>query len=224
LQPKVGDPKEVLVANGPFGSWRPLFLLSGVLILVGGMNHPRGRNVEMLAHPDWVWSHSLMLLGFLALVAGLVLFRRAASPLPERTSRWLRLALYGTVLQAIEMAFHTVSVVDGEHLAAGHSTPVLTTHMVLAVILYPVFAATIIGFIVATVRDRTLASPWIAWIGILGAAAHGLSAPLVVGLRIGQAGILFPMLMLLAIWLALAAVWPRRSPAPPALEPLPADE
>jgi hypothetical protein len=212
------------VANGPFGSWRPLFLLSGVLILVGGMNHPRGRNVEMLAHPDWVWSHSLMLLGFLALVAGLVRYRRAAAPLPERTARWLRLALYGTVLQTIEMAFHTASVVDGEHLAAGHSTPVLTTHMVLAVILYPVFAATIIGFIVATARDRSLGSPWIAWLGILGAAAHGLSAPLVVGLRIRLAGILFPMLLLLAIWLVLAAVWPRRAPAPPALEPLPAAE
>jgi hypothetical protein len=92
------------------------------------------------------------------------------------------------------------------------------------VILNPVFAATIIGFIVATARDRTLASPWIAWLGILGAAAHGLSAPLVVGLRIYQARILFPMLLLLAIWLALAAVWPRRAPAPPALEPLPAAE
>lgn len=212
------------MANGPFGSWRPLFLLSGVLIMVGGMNHPRGRMVEMLAHPDWVWSHTLLLLGFLSLLAGLVLYRRAAAPLPKRTSRWLRLALYGTVLQAIEMAFHTVSVVDGEHLAAGHPTPVLTTHLVQAVILYPVFAVTIIGFIVATARDRTLASPWIAWLGILGAAAHGLSTPLVVGLRISQAGILFPLVMLLAIWLALAAVWPRRSPAPPALEPLPAEE
>lgn len=100
----------------------------------------------------------------------------------------------------------------------------MPTHLVLAVILYPVFAATIIGFIVATARDRTLGSPWIAWLGILGAVAHGLSAPLVVGLRINQAGILFPMLMFLAIWLALAAVWPRRSPAAPALEAVPAVE
>jgi hypothetical protein len=157
-------------------------------------------------------------------VAGLVLYRRAAAPLPERTSRWLRLALYGTVLQAIEVVFHTVSVVDGQHLAAGHSTPVLTIHLVLAVILYPVFATTFLGVIVATSRDRTLGSPWIAWLGILGAAAHGLSAPLVVGLRIGQAGILFPMLLFLAIWLALAAVWPRRASMATALEAVPAGQ
>jgi hypothetical protein len=75
-----------------------------------------------------------------------------------------------------------------------------------------------------TRSDRTLGSPWIAWLGILGAAAHGLSAPLVVGLRINQAGILFPMLMLLAIWLALAAVWPRRAPAATILDSVPAEE
>ena len=213
------------MANGRFGVWRPLFVLSGILIVVGGMNHPRGGGmVGMLAHPDWVWSHSLMLLGFVGIAAGFVSYRPAAAPLPERTSRWLRIALVGTVLQVIEMAFHTVSVVDGEHLAAGHPTPVLTTHLVLAVILYPVFAATIVGFIVATARDRSLASPWVSWIGILGAAAHGLSAPLVVGLRINQAGILFPLLMLLALWFVLAGLWPRRAPARAPLAEVPAEE
>jgi len=190
-----------------------LFLVAAATIIVGGMNHPRGRMVDMLAHPDWTWSHSVILVGFLAFLGGLVHFRRAASPLPARTARWLRFALWGTVLQAVEMAFHTVSVVDAEHLAAGASTPVLTIHLVLAVLLYPVFGATVIGFIVATARDRSMASPWVSWIGILGAAAHGLSAPLVVGLRIPQAGILFPLLMLLALWLALAALWPLRAPA-----------
>lgn len=201
------------MASSRFASWRVLFLVAAATIIVGGMNHPRGRMVDMLAHPDWTWSHSVILVGFLAFLGGLVQYRRAASPLPARTARWLRFALWGTVLQAVEMAFHTVSVVDAEHLAAGASTPVLTIHLVLAVLLYPVFGATVIGFIVATARDRSMASPWVSWIGILGAAAHGLSAPLVVGLRIPQAGILFPLLMLLALWLALAALWPLRAPA-----------
>jgi hypothetical protein len=210
------------VASLRFASWRPLFFLAAVTIIVGGMHHPRGRMVDMLAHPDWTWSHSVILVGFLALLVGLVLYRRAASPLPARTARWLRFALWGTALQAVEMAFHTVSVVDAENLAAGASTPVLTTHLVLAVVLYPVFGVTMIGFIVATARDRTMASPWVSWIGILGAAAHGLSAPLVVGLRIPQAGILFPLLTLLALWLALAALWPLRAPAAGTMREAPA--
>ena len=208
------------MANLRSDLWRPFFVLAGVLIVTGGMQHPRGRMVEMLAHPDWVMSHTLLLLGFLTLLAGLVLYRRSVA-LPARSARWLRFALVGTALQAVEMVFHTVSVMDGEHLAAGHATPILSTHLVLAVILYPVFGATMIGFIVATARDRTLASPWISWLGVLGAAAHGASAPLVVGLKIPQAGILFPMLMLLALWLVLAALWPIRKPAAAPGERLP---
>lgn len=204
------------------GPWRPCFLLAGILIVAGGSQHPRGPMVEMLAHPDWVPSHTLLLVGFIALVAGLLLYRRAAAP-PPRTARWLRYAIVGTVLQAIEMVFHTVSVVDGGHLAAGHPTPVLSTHMVLAVVLYPVFGATLIGFIVATARDRSLGSPWIAWLGILGAAAHGAAPVLVVGLKIQQAAILFPLLMLLALWLALAALLPLRAARPAPAEPLAAE-
>lgn len=210
------------MASLRFAPWRVLFLVAAATIIVGGMHHPRGRMVDMLAHPDWTWSHSVILVGFLAFLVGLVLYRRAASPLPARTARWLRLALWGTALQAVEMVFHTVSVVDAGHLAAGASTPVLTTHLVLAVLLYPIFGLTMIGFIVATARDRALASPWVSWLGILGAAAHGLSAPLVVGLRIPQAGILFPLLMLLALWMALAALWPLRVPVAGPVRPAPA--
>lgn len=206
------------MANLRSDLWRPSLALAGVLVVAGGMQHPRGPMVEMLAHPDWVMSHTLLLLGFLALLAGLVLYRRAVA-LPARSARWVRFAVIGTALQAVEMVFHTVSVVDGEHLAAGHATPILSTHLVLAMIIYPVFGALLIGFIVATARDRTLASPWISWLGILGAAAHGAAPPLVVGLKIQQAAILFPMLMLLALWLVLAALWPLRAPAHPAPAP-----
>lgn len=64
---------------------------------------------------------------------------------------------------------------------------------------------------VAAARDRAMASPWIAWIGVLGATAHGLAAPLVVLFGIEQARVLFPMVVLLALWFVLAAVWPLRA-------------
>lgn len=198
-----------------FGAWRALFVLAGFLIVIGGMNHPRGTLAEMLAHSDWTWSHTVMLFGFLALLWGLVLFGRSTSP-PPRTARWLRWAVIGTGLQVLEMAFHTVSVVDADHAAAGHFGPVLGTHLVLAVVLYPIFAATVVGLIVAGSRDRSLGTPWLAWLGIVGVVAHGIAPPLNVALpflfdvRIPGAGLLFPMLLLFAAWLVATGLWPLR--------------
>jgi hypothetical protein len=211
-----------------FGAWRALFVLAGSLIVVGGMNHPRDPSLaEMLANPDWVWSHTVLLFGFLALLWGLVLYGRAGEP-PPRTRRWLKWAVIGTALQAIEMVLHTVSVVDAEHLAAHAATPVLNVHLTMSVLFYPVFALAVIGFILATARDRSLGSPWIAWLGILGATAHGVAPILVVALpflfdvRIEGATILFPMVMLFALWLVLTGLWPLRSPASARPVPAPA--
>ncbi len=106
----------------PFGWWRPFFVLSALLMLAGGPRHPGGTMAEMLAHPDWVWSHALVLAGFVTLVIGLILYSRS-SPLPLRTRRWTRFATIGTALQAVEMAFHTAASVDQAHLMAGNPTP-----------------------------------------------------------------------------------------------------
>ncbi len=192
--------------------WRLFFLLCGLSILAGGPRHPGGTMAEMLAHPDWILSHSLQFAGFVSLLIGLLLYQRAVA-LPERTRRWTRWAVVGTVLQAVEMGFHTAAVVDQGKLIAGATTPILTTHIWLAVVLYPLFAVTIIGLIVAGARDRALGSAWIAWIGIVGALAHGAAAPLVAGLGLDQFRVLFPGVGLLAIWAVLAAVWPIRAAA-----------
>jgi len=189
--------------------WRPLFLLAGILILMGGPRHPNGTMAEMLADPEWVPAHALMLASFIALLLGLVLYRRAFA-LPGRTSRWVRLAAVGTALQAVEMAVHTGAFVDHANLVAGRATPVLTTHLWLAVVAYPVFAVAIVGLILATARDRSLASPWVAWIGVLGTLAWGAAAPLAILTDLEWVGYLFPGVLGLAVWLVLAAFWPLR--------------
>lgn len=200
------------MATSGSGLWRVGFVLSAVLVMIGGPLHPKGAMVEMLANPHWVPAHSLMLAGFVALLVGLILYRRARS-LPARSARWTRLAVYATVLQVIEMALHTAAAVDAGNLAAGRSTPVLSVHLALAVVAYPVFGLTMIGWIVATARDRSLASPWISWIGIVGLLGHGAAAPLTIVFQIAWAPLLFPLLMLFALWTLLAGVWPLRSRA-----------
>lgn len=194
-----------------FSAWRPLFILSAVLILIGGPQHPQGTMEQMLAHPQWVPSHLFLLGGFVAMLVALVLFQRDS--LPDRTRRWARLAAIGAALESGEMAFHTAASVDHASLMAGHATPILTTHLWFSVVVYPVFGVMMIGLIITGMRDRVLGSPWIAWLGILGAAAHGLAAPLVVALDVPYARILFPFLMFLALWMVLAAAWPARAAA-----------
>ena len=194
-------------------AWRVCFVLFAVLIAAGGPQHPQGTMEQMLANRMWVPAHSLLFAGFVALLIGLIALGRGPL-LPPRTRRWLRWAIIGTAVQAVEMALHTAAAVDAANLVAHRPTPILTTHLALAVPAYPFFAVTLIGLIVVSARERTLGSPWIAWIGVIGAAAHGASAPLVVAFNVHQAGVLFPLLLLVALWALLAAFWPVRS-APP---------
>src|SRR6185312_1991711 len=93
---------------------------------------------------------------------------------------WLRWAIVAAALQTVEMTLHTLAFVDHDHLVAGQPTPVLSTHLTLAVVVYPLFALTMIGIIVAGARERALGSWWIAGLGIAGVAAHGAAAPLAV--------------------------------------------
>jgi hypothetical protein len=161
---------------------------------------------QMLGNEDWVLSHSLLLAGFFALLVGLILYRRTGPP--ERTRPWTGLAVVGTALQVIEAAFHAAAVVDHGNLLAGVPTPILTAHLWLTITLYPLFAVSVIGLIVAGARDRALGSPWIAWIGVAGAVAHGTAGPLVAGLGLTRFAFLFPLILLFALWAVLAALWP----------------
>jgi cytochrome bd-type quinol oxidase subunit 2 len=198
-----------------FQPWRLFLLLGAVGILAGGPRHPSGTMAQMLAHPDWVLSHVLVLAGYISLLVALILFRRTGG-LSARTDRWARLAVIGTVLMATEAVFHTFAYLDHGNLMAGRGTPILTIHLALAVVLYPVFAATMIGFMLAGARERVIGSRWITWMGIAGAAMHGLSTPLVVGLGDERFRFLFPGVVLFALWELIAAFLPARATAPAA--------
>jgi hypothetical protein len=187
--------------------WRALFVVAGALMLAGGPRHPGGSMLEMLQHHDWFMAHALVTLGYGAMLAGLVAFSRTAANAPAM-KRWTWLAIGGTALQTVEMAVHTAAMVDAANLAAGHATPVLTTHLTMSMVFYPVFGLTSAAFFVQGMRERAIGSPWIVAIGVIGTVANGI-APILVNL-FGwmEARILFPFMVGIAIWLLLAAVWP----------------
>lgn len=199
--------------------WRGLFVAGALLIMIGGPQHPGGTMLQMLQDPRWVMSHALMTAGFASLLAALFVMRRNMTGAP-RVASAMRFALPATVLQTVEFFIHTIASVDAANLAAGHATPVLTTHLWFSLFMYPIWAAAMIPFVIAGMRDRAFGSMWIGWLGIAGLLAHGFSTPLVVGLAVEWARILFPLMLLFALWMLLAGLWPAArasaAPSPPA--------
>ncbi|MDQ3068173.1 MAG: hypothetical protein M3R55_00410 [Acidobacteriota bacterium] len=190
--------------------WRALFVVGGVLYLGGSAQHPRGTMAEMMAAPAWVPGHTTVFAGLLVLTLGLVLFRRTVRA-SASMDRWLRFSIVATALEAVEMAVHTVAYVDVDALTHGHATPVLTSHLWLATAIYPLFAVSLIGLIWHGQREGSLGSSWIAWIGMLGAVAHGIVMWLVYIFEVFWAPILFPVAaILLSLWFVLAGVWPSK--------------
>jgi hypothetical protein len=198
--------------------WRALFLAAAVLLVAGGSMHPRSGTVgEMLMDPLWVRGHALTTAGFAAMLAALALVLRAGG-LPPRTHLWMRLAAVATAGQVVEMVVHTAAVVDRHAMAAGGHAPVVSAHLAMAVVLYPLFGVATAGLIVAGARDRTLGAWWIAPLGLVGVLAHGFAPPLTLWVD-DRFRILFPGVALFAVWMALAALWPRRLPAAAAPAP-----
>lgn len=188
-------------------AWRLLFVAGALLIVPGTLRHPRDPEMAaMLANPDWMPSHLLLLAGFVALLAGLLAYRRTGG---AGTKRWVTLGIAGTALQVVEAAFHAAAVVDLDRLHAGAGTPVLSTHLALAALFYPLFSLSMIYLIVSGARERSLGSWWIAPLGILGVVMHGAAAILVVVLGLGL-GVLFAGIALFGLWMLLAALWPVR--------------
>ncbi len=194
--------------------WRGWLIAGGLLYFAGGSQHPAGDMVDMLADPIWVRGHAMSLVGLICLCVGLVALRRARVQ-PDALDRWLKLAVVALALESAEMAIHTISNVDAAALAAGDPTPVLTTHLWLATIVYPFFGFVLGGLVLTGARTRALASPWVLPIGMAGALAHGIVMPLVLLLQMDGAAILFPIAAIcISLWFVLAGVWPIRRSAP----------
>ena len=200
-------------------SWRALFVMGGLLYFVGAFFHPRGATMgDMLVDPVWIPAHAAVFVGFSLVTVGLVYFRRSV-PVSPTMKRWLLATIVLAVLQVIEMGLHTMAYVDAGALAPGAfhgglSTPVLTTHIWLSTLAFTPFAVAFLGLIWTGTRERVLGSPWILWLGAIGAVAYGTVMWLVFIFRIDGAGILFPVAHLaVPLWFILAGVWPTRQPA-----------
>lgn len=192
--------------------WRVLLGLGGVTLAIGGPLHPRGDGMHaMLIDPNWFPSHAAQLVGYILIGLGVSRFRRVMPHTPA-VQRWSGLAAVALVLQAFEMAVHLASKLDADKLGAGLATPILSTHLALATVIYPLFAIAMIGLVVTGARHRELGNPWMVWLGVLGLVGHGFAGLLVAGFGIEWATIGFPMAMFFAIWALMVSLMPSRAP------------
>lgn len=186
---------------------------------MGGPLHPRSdptlsfnaSTALMLADPHWPIAHALMLAGDVCVLLALIGLRRRTD-LPAGLQRALRVAVVGASLAVVEMAFHLAAVVDRATLVAGAATPVLTIHLSLAVVAYPVFGLSMAAVALLGARKRAIGGATIAGLGILGGLMDAVSAPIVVLTRDQHYTWLFMGLVPLALWMGLAAIWPREHP------------
>lgn len=205
--------------SNPSSVWRALFVVGGLVYAVGAFFHPRGATMaDMLVDPTWIPAHAAVFVGFLVITFGLASLRRAVVVSPAM-ARWLRATLVLAVVQVVEMGLHTMAYVDAGSLVPGDlhggmATPVLSTHMWLSTLAFTPFAVAFLGLIWTGTRERVLGSPWILWLGVIGALAYGSVMWLVLVLRIDWAPILFPVAhIFMPLWFVLAGVWPSRKTA-----------
>lgn len=203
-------------------AWRVLMIAGALLVGAGGIQHPRGHNMaEMLVDPGWFQSHATATVGYVLLTFGMLLFRRTTGP-ASRTRWWAGVAAVMLSFEAVEMGVHTMAYVDAPAAAIamqsptgeGPATPVLSTHLIMATIIYPITGIVLIGLMVAGMKERTIGSRWISPVGFIGAATHAAVMPLVYIAHVGAAAILFPMILFLVLWFCLAAGWPVRKAVP----------
>ena len=192
--------------------WPAAFIAGGVLFLIGGPLHPsedpglpEQATADMIGSTAWISSHSLLLLASIGFLIGLFALTRSRMPLSTAAQRAAVVAAIAGVLFVVEGVFHLAAFADDDAARAGAATPFLSTHMVMSLIVYPLFTFAVAAL--AVLSGRLLTHPAVGVIGAIGAVTFGL-APALVGL----AGIeslvwMFPVGgILMALWFTVAGV------------------
>lgn len=200
--------------------------LGGLLIAVGGNLHPRETGAtlretlaEMLGSPAWNLSHLLILAGLVVSVAGFVLARRAHA-FGRTVDRWLTVAAVCWGLASIELVPHLLAVRDLDALQHHHDTPILETHLWLAVVATPLIGLSTIALAIAVARSARTVSSWVlAAIATVGGVAYAAASPLIRFAGNPELSVLFAGQALIAVWVLGTAVRLAVRPTVPSANP-----
>lgn len=187
--------------------WPQLLLVGGVLGLVGSVLHPQGDPTlsgdaalaSEVGDPLWIPSHVLVLVFVALLVPGLLGLAR--SGVLSGAARTAALVAFGAaIVWVVESVPHLLASADHHALLTGQPAPLVTAHLVGAVVVYPLAGFSIAAL--ALLGGRRLAHPVLNAFGAIGAVAFGIAPIAVDVLGIEAAGDLFAGSLLLTAWVA----------------------
>jgi hypothetical protein len=146
-------------------TWPWALIASAVTFVVGGTLHSDQDPILLesetlpawIGHPLWVPSHALILAAAVLLIPGLVGLLAARPTLSVGARRAGRVSVVAAVLWALDRVPHLGAAAESAAAAVGQGTPMLVTHMVLALLGY-----SLLGLSVATLAvlgGRALAHP-----------------------------------------------------------------
>jgi hypothetical protein len=159
----------------------------------------------MLADPNWVPSHALMLASFALLLLGFIGLSRSEL-MAGRLATLTRVAIVGAAVGVVEGILHLAAVGDTAALKSGAPTPVLNAHLAMAVVAYPAMGLPFAALALFGGLSRVLTHPVVGAIGVLGGISHGIAAPIVVLSRDPRFSFLFTGVVFVAIWLMVVGV------------------
>lgn len=161
-------------------SW---FNVTGGILFVAGValhphEHVEGGTLEeqfhaMFSDSHWYPAH-ILLLGGLALMASAVLLLAGATP-PGGPRRSARFAALAAVVGTAAMVLHLFARLDDANILAGDNTPLLFAHAGVETLIVPLFGIAFALLAVTGGRSRTLGTPLIAVLGVVGGLGYALA-------------------------------------------------
>lgn len=192
-----------------------LAIASGVATLLNGVLHPsptdaasmRDAVLEMTASANWDAAHWAALIGFPLVAVTLALLLDTPRLVPHGTLRALvRVSMAGALFMAVEAAVHLVSVSERQQLVAGEPTPLLELSRHMQTLGWPWFGLGMAGLALAGMQGQALSGRWAGIMGAIGGVALAAGGFLTEGMEIIQAGVLFPIGILLSLWLVWVGI------------------
>lgn len=194
------------------GWWPWAMIAAAVAYVIGGMLHPdsdptlpeAAELAAWIGDALWVPSHTLILVGAIVLVPGLLglLGARPGLSTGARRAGWV--AVVAAALWVLESLPHLGAATESAAAAAAQPTPILFSHQLLSLLVYPLLGLSVAAL--AVLGGRQLAHPVFAALALVGGLAWSV-APWAVGpLGFEALAVLFPVGILMAVWFAAVGV------------------